>query len=693
MTDQKRIPPPKRSRRSALKRQRMTLFIGLGVVALLAVTFILVYIFTSRVLYEDVDGAKYYAVRDDGVYVLENENGDRMPTNNEGLYITVANTLVSVDENSGKCTVVAVVLTSDSIETTKFNYSTYSYDVLMYPQIEMNGSTDATCIASIEIKNKFDRENKDGTTETVEDHYTFYLNKDGKYVIKDCPGITVDEIMFASIAVSTGYTRTVMRLDLSESNPHAEGFRQNGYAEYGLPETDDAGENYFVITTVSGVSYKVLIGNRTPDGSGYYARFVGRPDVYIISESKTTDYSVAFSETFFAELEDYVVPNVVVPMSTNNYFDMQNFTIMELTGVVGNGGSNVKPRQIVQFSYIPIDLRQGTINASRPYVGYIGDPPEGAEGSLPSGYHINYYNVDDCMQNLQMMTGLRVVWLDNGRDNTLDQESFTAKYGCQFAIEFTFVSERGGADQNYASQADFEQLLLISPKTEDNTYFVYSAFYDMVLEVEAIYFEFLDWQDVEWIEKDILSVHVGYVEKLEFIIANGALVNGNKTYNVVLDFDNSETDQSTSTDGYVSTNALKVFATYNDGVPHIRKQISTDLYKKFHRMLVYCSLEGDVDPNLLDAATQESYRNQGDAAADLVIRMTVNEDGVSKTYTYRFYNYHERQTYVTINGAGTSYMLHKQMDKIISDLGRLLAGTDIVYNATDGVCGCRGYAA
>ena len=121
MTDQKRLPPPKRSRRSALKRQRMALLIGLGVVALLTVAFILVHIFTSRVLFEDVDGTKYYAVRDNGAYVLENEDGKAMPTNSDGLYITVANTLVNVDADSGKCTVVAVVLTADSIEITKFN--------------------------------------------------------------------------------------------------------------------------------------------------------------------------------------------------------------------------------------------------------------------------------------------------------------------------------------------------------------------------------------------------------------------------------------------------------------------------------------------------------------------------------------------------------------------------------------------
>ena len=692
MTDQKRLPPPKRSRGSALKRQRMALLIGVGVVALLTVAFILVWIFTSRVLFKDVDGTKYYAVRDDGAYVLENEDGKAMPTNSEGLYITAANTLVSVDENSGKCTVVAVVLTSDGIETTKFNYSTYTYDVLMYPQIEMNGSTDATCIQSIEIKNKFERENKDGTKETVEDHYTFYLNDNEEYVIKDCPGIEIDEVMFASIAVSTGYTRAVMRLDLSDSNPHAEGFRQNGYAEYGLPETDDAGENYYIITTVSGTSYKVLIGDRAPDGSGYYARFAGRPDVYIISESETTDYSAAFSETFFAELEDYAVPNAVVPMGSSNYFDMQNFTIMELTGVTGNDWTNAAYRQIVQFSYIPIELRTGTINASRPYVGYIGDPPAGGgEGSLSSGYHINYYNADDCLQNLQMMQGMHVVWLDNGRDNTLDYISFTEKYGCRFAMNFNFISERNGADRDYAPKTEVEQRIWISPKTEDDTYFVYSDFYDMVVEVEAIYFEFLEWQDVEWVEKDILSVHVGYVEKLEFMIGNGVLTNGGKTHHVVLDFDNSKSDQSeASNSGYVTTDALEIFATYNNGTAHIGEQISTDLYRQLHLVLLYSSLEGDAT---LSAAEQEAYRNAGDASADLVIRMTLNEDGVMKTYTYRFYNYTARQTYVTINGVGTSYMLHKQMDKIISDLGKLLSGTSISHSTPDATCGCRGYAA
>ena len=689
MTDQKRLPPPKR-RMSALKRQRLAFFVGLGVVALLTVTFILVWIFTSRVKFEDVDGKLYYAVRNDGQYTLETEEGEVLATNSEGLYITAANTLVSVDPDSGACTVIAVVLTADSIETTRFNYVTYTYDVLIYPQIEMNGKSDDTCIQSIEIKNKFDRENKDGSTETVTDHYTFYLNDKGEYVIKDCPGIAIDEVMFASIAVSAGYTRVIARLDLSPSNPHAAGFHQNGYAEYGLPESDDAGENYFIITTKSGISRKVLIGNRAPDGSGYYAKFVGRPDVYILNESQNTDYSATFSRTFFAELEDYATPNVVVPMNTNNYFDMQDFTIMELTGVVGGDWTNAAYRQIVQFSYIPIELRTGTIESSRPYVGYIGDPPAGGSGSMASGYHINYYNADDCLQNVQMMTGLRVVWLDNGRDNTLDEVSFTAKYGCKFVMHFNFISERNGAEHDYAPKTEVEQRIFISPKTEDDTYFVYSSFYDMVLEVEAIYFEYLEWQDVEWVEKDVLSVHIGYVEKLEFILGNGVMANGGKTHHVVLDFDNSASNQESTGNAYVNTDALKVFATYNNGFSHQSEQISTDLYRDFFMVLIYSSLEGDAT---IDAATQEALRNSGDAGADLVIRMTLNEDGVRKTYTYRFYNYTARQTYVTINGTGTSYILHKQMDKIICDLGKLLSGTAISYDTPDSVCGCRGYSA
>lgn len=674
MTDQKRLPPPKKSPRSALKRQRLFLLIAAIVVAVLVVSFVLVWIFTSRVQFVDVDGTKYFAARKNGAYVLQTESKETLPQNSDGLYITNRDTLVRVDEENGECTVVAVVLTADETETLKFNYGTNKYDILIYPEIEMDGESDATCIQSIEIKNK-------------DDHFTFYRNGEGQYVAKDCAGITIDEVMIASLAVSTGYSRVNKRIDLSAVH-------ELTYAEYGLPDNPDDAEIYYIITNVAGDSYKVIIGNRTPDWLGYYARLVGREDVYIISDSATTEYSASLTDSLVkAKLEDYAAPYPLVPMGTSSYFDVTDFRLLDGTiGLEANADGKITAltgHQLVNFTYIPLEWRIGTVDTSVPYTGSIGDPSDGG-GQMASGYRINGYNVDDCLQNLQMMQGVRVVWLDNGRTDDLDVDSFTAKYGCAYGIEFDWISERNGEDRNYSPKVTIEQRMLISPETTDGTYYVYNLTYDMVVEVENIYFEFLKWQDVEWVETAIFSSHIGYVEKVEFQIANGVTVNGNKVHHVVFDLDNSKSEQSgNSKDNYVNTKNLEVFLTCVIGDKSYSKTlISTAAFRNLHMVMLNSSLEGDA---AISEAEQEAYRNAGDSGADLVVRVTKREaDGQSVTYVYRFYNYHARQTYLTINGRGSCYILHKQIDKLISDIGNLLSGKVIDYeNPFDGSCECR----
>ena len=666
MTDQKRIPPPRR-RRSHLKRQRIALFVSLGVVALLTVAFILVYIFTSRVLFEDLDGTKYYAVRDDGTFVLEDADGNRMPKNSEGNYITAASTIVALDEESGEARIVAAVLTTGT-ETTQFNYLTYAYDVLLYPQMEMKGATDATCIQSIEIKNE-------------KDSFVFYLNTENQYVIESCPGVQIDEIMLASLAVSTGYTRTLARLDLSEENPDAAGFRENGYAEYGLPDDVDDATTYFVITNKAGERHKVVVGNQVPNEQGYYVRYADRDDVYVLSEGSKTDYSAPFTETFFGKLEDFVTPLAVVPMGETNYFDVQNFKIHQLVGVQDDDWTHASFSQVVGFSYIPVELREGTVNATKPYLG-VG---------LTSGYEVNHYNADDCLQNLQMMEPLHVVWLDNGRTDDLDHISFAKRYGCAYTMEFIYVSDRNGEDKDYSPSVTIEQHLWISPRTEDNTYFVYNDLYDMVTEVESIYFEFLEWGEIDWIEKDIFSCNIGYLEQMEMVFGNGVSVDGATVKRVLFELDNSASDQTNSAaNGTVNTTNLKVLATYKDSTDHIREQVDTTLFRKLHLVLIVSALEGDAP---LTEDRLQDYRDSGDSGADLVIRLTVREGDESKTYVYRFYNYTGRQTYVTVNGEGACYMLHKRMDKLITDAARVLTGEAInENNSLDGDCQCKNYS-
>ena len=101
--------PRHRKRRSSLKRQRLFTLIALGVVVLLAVAFVIVYHFTSRIVFSDIDGTKYYVVKQDGVYVMEDEDGNLLSVTEDGNFLTAIGTIVMVDADTGKPQKIAVV--------------------------------------------------------------------------------------------------------------------------------------------------------------------------------------------------------------------------------------------------------------------------------------------------------------------------------------------------------------------------------------------------------------------------------------------------------------------------------------------------------------------------------------------------------------------------------------------------------
>ena len=59
MTEQKK-PPVRAKKRSALYRRRLSVFIGLGVVVLLAVAFLIVWLLTSRTVFKDFDVSLFF---------------------------------------------------------------------------------------------------------------------------------------------------------------------------------------------------------------------------------------------------------------------------------------------------------------------------------------------------------------------------------------------------------------------------------------------------------------------------------------------------------------------------------------------------------------------------------------------------------------------------------------------------------
>ena len=129
-----------------------------------------------------------------------------------------------------------------------------------------------------------------------------------------------------------------------------------------------------------------------------------------------------------------------------------------------------------------------------------------------------------------------------------------------------------------------------------------------------------------------------------------------------------------------SNNAdIKVFYDYvQNGISSGSNNVFADTlkFKYFYQTLHYSELSDSMPAD--SEALQEELKG---TVPDLEITMTFDVgEGKTIKKTYRFYYYTAgaRGCYVTINNNGSFYMQQKRVDKIVCDLGRLLAPGTVI---------------
>ena len=687
--------PPRRRRRSALKRQRRTILILLIVVAMLASTLAVVWHYTARSVYKDIDGTKYYIVNRSGVYVMEDGDGNELPrtshsNNYSTAYQTALGTIVAVDLTTGAYSEVAFVSTSGK-ETLEFSAYTGEFDILMYPML------DREIIKTIEVYNEKDsftfqqmqqctnekcHIDENGDYKKYQDLYdSFPKDAQGKLVcpkcgypaertaftIKDFHGIEFDENMFATLVLCTGYTTTYMRLDRNAVNTY-------GLQEYGLPGVGEAPKNYFVITDIYGNSHKVILGDKIPSDTGYYAQYEGHPDVYILKELEQTQYSYTLSQVLLCELESYITPTATDVMSSTDYFDVTNFklsTVGEITDDIWNDPDadlSSLLTEIINFNYIPIELRNAKSDATIPFQG---------TGKY-SSYAINDFKAERALVSLQNLAPSRTVKLFTPEENESEALLYFAKtYGIAYYMTYTHNLERD-AKKNYEATKWIDQIIWISPLQEKTaTYYVYSEAYQMIVEVDRSQLEFLRWDSFTWVRDTLFNDSISFMKDLQLIVP------GKQPVTFVVDNTESlkDWDPSTSDSALPPDTYMKVSV----GL----QSIDLMTFKRFYITLVSSTLGGTASCTeaqrqqfLAGAANAENgYITPDGQAPALVIKASYNSkatgSGNDFTHTAVFYSYGGgRQTMVVLDGQADFYIPTSQVKAIIEQLAAMYPLTD-----------------
>ena len=385
---------------------------------------------------------------------------------------------------------------------------------------------------------------------------TNQIDKNGDFIIKGAALTQYDEELFAKMYVSAGYTLTVSKLE----NPIKD---ENGeFTEYGLaPEirVDEDGNEYFyepayyILTDISGNRYKVLIGDELVTGGGYYTQYVDlssgsevKRDAVYVSDPTT-------GQTLLASIETYVTPLLSYPMTMNDFYDVENFTISKRKpGVLPTDSDTYE--KIVAFSFVDLALREGTISERFPYVLHT----ETMDGYMPSDT-----NIDVALQSMYMPS-----YADPGVVLFAPSEKDLADYGLYRGVEnnkgeieyYPFAEYTIGFEYDIPAtdstpSETIHQLILISEPNENGNRYVYNIVsavekvdgdkkyellytFNFIAEVEGHTLEFITWGKEKWVSTSYIQGDLAFVESVT-IKAPG--------YEATFNLDNSRSDQSEDT--------------------------------------------------------------------------------------------------------------------------------------------------
>ncbi len=374
-------------RASNLKKQRIAIVCCAILIVLLAVALIfvndLVSVSTFEDTYYDAEGnaltKTYYVKQVKGTWGIYDEDGVKMTVNQDGYHIVMSGNQYEIDEETGKCTLYALV---DSYDASIGELLGHSARVMMYPQIQQSD------IYSIRVKNK---------NETFE----VLRHANGTAYLKGTEDRlnVLDDQAFANLSVACGYTLTVEKLDLNAAEAPRLSDGSINYAAYGLSDADDPivftitkraynekGET--VAATGAKDSYTVRVGNVTLTGSGYYAKLEGRNAVYILSPT--------VAPTLVKSSEAMVTPTVIYPMGATDYLQVKDFLLesgsisLENAYAFVNGGDFISPDKthIIDFSYQDLLEREHTMYSMHPFT---------TNSDIMKGYFLDSSHVSEAM--------------------------------------------------------------------------------------------------------------------------------------------------------------------------------------------------------------------------------------------------------------------------------------------------------
>ncbi len=518
-----------------------------------------------------------------------------------------------------------------------------------------------------------------------------FIIKEGESVYL-LPEYDYEKISEIVVSVGTTYVREkIISSDVTEEI----------FAEYGLSLEEDP--DYFEVETYDGETYKVYVGEKTITDGGYYLRREGVASVYV-SQSPTVGNAVQ------AKPEYYVKPVLTRVFTTHGHYYTKDFTVwrkitdeeetvhrddtvqFEYYEVKENGEKG-------ELLLGSLDLRDAQVAVKNAFEGKkLGDSGFTFIQKFDASYEdeafagrsvefcvselfgidrleicLNYLNTNErslfqagdiyaitdprekrsyvpntdmymtVLEDLEALEGIEVV--DFGLTSEKMEEHGLGEFKIYYA---TPKSVKSVANSNDVEISDYiMNMLYISEKQEDGSYYVGSLLFDIIARVDGEALDYLYEPFSSWVANKPFSINIGDVAEVKF------------------DFRYAD---AAETHTFALSHTVSQGKTLLNGVRHIESanSVNVSAFRQLFMDMLTIYYSGDYTGER-DASEIVSKKENS------VLTLTVTLKNSEKR-TVEFCPYSERQTLVGIDGGAYFYISSAEVEKMYNDIKLILDG-------------------
>lgn len=383
---------------------------------------------------------------------------------------------------------------------------------------------------------------------------------------------------------------------------------------YGL---DGKGKASMTLSYVDGAGADaqttVYFGNRTTSGASYYVRVEGRDAVYILADSSIT-------RCMFADIRDYMLPQVAPVVSSTLYSEVDQFTIAK------HGETFLDIRKLTDEEYEANgELFSHVFVTPSGYYPSVDDFPKILEQFMTfSGNQVMEFGIAKKMadpEQVDEITKMLKLYSLMDQDNKWVYE-LNYEYKNPGFKSTLYISEKLEVEKTDGEEGEKEYI-----------YYVYSPGFDVIVEFDA--------ESLAWVEWDLLT----YMDNHTFSLAIDSVATIEMAY--------GSTKVKYSLQG--TGDELKVSCT--TGVA-----IETNNFRQLYKAIIYTTSDGYAErPENLNSI--------------LSVKITTRDGTV---YDYHYYGMTARKAYYTLNGFGEFYVNRDYVKQMISACNGILAGEEVV---------------